>query len=122
LYQTLSSSTLLHIDKHEEVFKIIPVSKVEKKFTEMITDKILLITCKKIIELSSDNIMNAKINIISFSKMKKIEENSNKDLVNIYLENDILYSYKSIYSVHLLKSIFYLYSKECLLDLEVIRD
>jgi len=120
LFQKLVSNVL--IDNNEQLYKIIPVRKVEVKFTEITTDKILIITNSKIIELSSDNIDNAKINIIAFTKMKKIEIKTSKDMIQIYLENDIQYSYFSIYSMFLLKNIVYFHSKESLLDLIVIKD
>ena len=120
LFQKLVSNVL--IDNNEQLYKIIPVRKVEVKFTEITTDKILIITNSKIIELSSENIDNAKINIIAFTKMKKIEIKTSKDMIQIYLENDIQYSYFSIYSMFLLKNIVYFHSKESLLDLIVIKD
>lgn len=113
---------LIPYDKDEEAVKLIPLSKIESKFTDTKIDKLLLITNKKILELSSDIVEKAsKINIIPLSKIKKINEFSKSHKFQIVLDDGATHQYSSLHFKSLIQLIKYEQSKDCLLELEIIK-
>lgn len=108
-------------DKDETFIKLIPLSKIETKFTDMKVDKMLVLSDKKIIEVCSDNVEISKLNIIPLSKMKKINEFNKSQKFQIVLDDESVYQYSSIHIKMLLRLIKAQHAKECLLDLEIDR-
>lgn len=116
-------------DKDENIIKMIPLSKLEAKFTDIKTDKIIILTNKKILEISHDNNYNlensfskenSKIKIISLSKMKRINEFNKKNKFQIILNDmNTIFTYSTLYYKVLIRLIKTAHSKECLLDLEI---
>jgi len=105
----------------QSIKKLVPVNRIEDDddFTENKSNKILMVSSTKIIELASDCLEKAKTNVMSFSNINKITQNSAKQTITISLDNNKVFKYFCIYSMQLLKNIEYLYSKECLGDLAI---
>jgi len=100
--------------------KLIPLNKIESRFTEVFCDKILVITNKKIIELDSENVENAKINIIPLSKLKKLVFSSKNHKIQLSNEENCCFNYSTLYAKSILEMIRLTHSKECLTELEVV--
>jgi len=119
LYRSLGH-TIPH-DSDETLLKLIPLSKIESKFTEVFCDKLLIITNKKIIELNSEFVDKAKIAIIPFNNLKKMILHSKSHKLQFYTEEDVLYQYSSIYARTIFEVVRTSHSKECLSELKAIK-
>jgi hypothetical protein len=111
----------LPYDKDEIFVKLIPLSKIETKYTDTKTDKMIILTNKKILEVSSDNMDLSKINIFPLSKMKKINEFYKSHKFQIVFDDGSTIQYSSIHSKAIIRLIKTQHNNECLLELEVIR-
>ena len=109
-------------DHHEIILKLVPLSKIESKFTEILCDKILLITDKKIIELNSEFVDSAKVVIIPYNKLKKLCLFSKNHKIQFYTEDDILYQYSTLYAKFIFELILFSHRKECLSELQVVKN
>lgn len=126
----LKIGNLLPLDKEEKLVKCVSLSKIESKFTEAKIDIILMITNKKIYELSSENFDLQHIDIIPFSKMRKILQYNKTHKFQIFIDEEFdktskegnkFYNYSSIHSRSIVKLLKNVQSKECLLELEVVK-
>jgi len=120
LFKTLG--TTIPYDSEEVLLKLIPLSKLESRFTEVFCDKIILCTNKKIIELNSEFVDNAKLNIIPFNKLNKINLKSKNHKIILSLEDDSNYQYSTLYAKMIFDLIICYHKKECLSELKIIRN
>ena len=112
---------ILPFDKDEILVKLIPLSKIETKFSDIKYDKILLLSNKKIYEIPNDNIEYSKLNIIPLSRLKKINELSKSHKFQLIIDDNSMIQYSTIYCRTLINLIKEKQSNECLLDLEINR-
>ena len=119
IFNKIGSS--LPYDKDENFVKLVPLSKIETKYTDTKTDKMIILTNKKILEISSDNMDLSKINIFPLSKMKKINEFYKSHKFQIVFDDGNTIQYSSIHSKAIIRLIKTQHNNECLLELEVIR-
>jgi len=110
---------IIPYDKEEYFVKMIPVSKIEGKFTQVKVDKSLIFTNKKMYEIDDENMDPSEINILPLVKMKKIKEMSKTNKFQIISDKGDVFQYSSIYLRMLLRILKTQHSKECLLDLEI---
>ena len=88
----------------------------------MLCDKILLIKYRKIIELNSEFVDSAKVVIIPYNNLKKLCLFSKNHKVQFYTEDDILYQYSTLNAKLIFELIQFSHRKECLSELQVIKN
>ena len=106
-------------DHNENLLKLVPLSKIESKFTEIFCDKLLIITNKKIIELNSEFVDSAKMLIIPYNKLKKLNLFSKNHKIQFQTEDDLSCHYSTLHAKGLFEMIRISHGKECLSELEV---
>lgn len=127
LTTTLKSNLLL--DENEKILKFVPVQKIENKYLDNKSERLIFVSNKKIIEVLSSTLDNLQVEIIPFSKITKINECS-KDLKLQILtsENDNAYSYNNLNSItqyytltyeNLIHTIYTAHSKDFYFNFEV---
>lgn len=112
----------LHIsyEDSEDFIKFIPLNKDLSRFTEVLSERILIITTKKIIEITNlEDLKECKIEIIPFSKLKKIQYYFNK--IQLIMEDGTIYKYITIYSSQFSQCIKHFHSKEFYNDLKIVK-
>ena len=100
--------------------KLIPLNKIESKFTEVFCDKIIAITNKKIIELNSEFVDSAKISIIPLNKLKKLMLSSKNHKIQFNTDENLSFNYSTLHARGVFELLRITHSKECLSELEVI--
>lgn len=123
LYERLND--IIPSDFNEKIIKLVPVNKIETKFIEGKIEKLLIITDKKIIEISNNfdsNIDKTSVNIIPYSKLKGFSlftKNNKFELLTD--DNDNVSIYSSLLSKQICSMIKSAHSKECLHELKIFK-
>ena len=98
-------------DEGENFIKLIPLNRIMSKFTEILSERLLIITSRKLMEIEIiPDSQNCIIDSICYSKLKKILYNKNK-LQFILDDSSSIYKYSTIYSSIITHSIKQIYLK-----------
>jgi len=108
-------------DSDEILIKVVPLSKIESKFTEVFCNKILLVTNKKIIELNSEIVDKAKVSLLLFNRMKKVILSSKSHKIQFFDLEGNCSSYSSINAKVLFELVRICHAKDCMNELEVVK-
>ncbi len=107
-------------EEDEKFIKFVPLNRVLSKFTEVICDRVIIITTKKIIEISNlEDLKESKIEIISLNKLKKIQYYINK--IQLIMEDGTIYKYLTIYSGQIMQCVKHFHSKNFYNELKIVR-
>ena len=110
----------LLLDENENILKFSSILKIEHKFISTKEERYLYITNKKLIELSNMDIENAKVDILPFAKIKKINECSKESKLQIVTtDKTSLIQYGTLVYEKIIRTIYIAHSQDCYYNFEV---
>jgi hypothetical protein len=106
------------LDEGEELIKIIPLNRILSKFTEVVSERFLILTNKKLLDISNtEDVKESKVEVISYSHLKKIAYFSHK--IQFFLEDGSSFKYQTIYSSQITHCVKHFHSKDYYTELKI---
>ena len=110
----------LLLDENENIIKFSSILKIEHKFISTKEERYLYITNKKLIELSNMDIEKAKVDILPFNKIKKINECSKESKLQIVTtDKNSLIQYGTLVYEKIIRTIYTAHSQDFYYNFEV---
>ena len=110
----------LLLDENENIIKFSSILKIEHKFISTKEERYLYITNKKLIELSNMDIEKAKVDILPFNKIKKINECSKESKLQIVTtDKNSLIQYGTLVYEKIIRTLYTAHSQDFYYNFEV---